>query len=244
MNQISKIKHIKAYLIYALAFLPVIFVLSFSPDGRGLPPRVGTGVDRVQAGNDSKILPASNANTDIGFVAADKLLFVRGDVPGLPDASTEGAEDIRSGGLGIRSYAVQDVADTVVNSVTLVNSDLTFNLAANQSVHVRYSLPYRLTGVTSGIKFTITPPSGSVFYSSAAIVYRNDDSIASINVVNAPSAQGAVINTTGSAIANIDFDLVNGSTAGAVTLQFAQSVAGPGENTILLRGAYAEITKR
>jgi hypothetical protein len=151
--------------------------------------------------------------------------------------------DIKSSGPGLRSYVAQDADDTANASTTFVNSDLVFSIAAGQSVHVRYTLPFSLAGTTSGIKFQVLVPSGGVSYNSSAVIYSDADSVVAVSNLAAAAAQGFTIATVGRHYATIDFDYTNGSTAGSVALQFAQN-ASQATNTILLRGAYGDVTKR
>lgn len=147
-----------------------------------------------------------------------------------------------SGGVGVRSYAHVDVNDTVSASTVLHSSVLTTPIAASAKVHVHYSLPFILSGTAPGIKFQVTTPTGAVSYNSAAIIYSDADSIVAVSVITTAAAQGFTLATTGNHYATIDFDLINGSTAGNVVLQFAQNVSDAA-NTILMKGAWADITK-
>lgn len=144
-------------------------------------------------------------------------------------------------GVGIRSYAVQTIADTATNA-TLANSDLTTKIAANQEVHIRYSIPFSLSAVNLGARFRITTPSGPAVFNSSLVVYSDADSIVSVSNIVAPADQATALATIGNHLAILDVYVKNGATAGNVVLQFAQNTSNTG-NAILLRGAFADIVK-
>lgn len=145
-------------------------------------------------------------------------------------------------GIGVRTFARQTASLPVTSSTTLVNTDLTFNLAANAKVHVTYYVPVTLAGTASGLKFLVDAPASVVDYNSSCVVFADDATLALVSVITSEAAQGVTLANAGNHIVQIDFDLFNGATAGTVTLQFAQNVSDAGAATVL-KGAYAEIVK-
>lgn len=148
-----------------------------------------------------------------------------------------------STGPGLRKYIAQDVADTVTASTTFVSTDLSFTAAANSKYHVRYVVPITLVGTASGIKFQVNAPASPSNYSSALTLFADDNSVGLVSVISAEAAQGVTLANAGNHWALIEFDLINGSTAGTVALEFAQNVSDAGA-AIVQRGAFAEVTQK
>jgi hypothetical protein len=148
-----------------------------------------------------------------------------------------------STGVGARSYALQDVADTVTSSTTTVATDLTFAIAANQKVHATYYVPITLGGTAPGIKFLVNAPASPTAYSSSLTLFTDPgDSLALVSVISSEAAQGVTLASAGNHLARFDVTITNGSTAGSVVLEFAQNVSDAAA-TIVQRGAYVEVVK-
>jgi hypothetical protein len=145
-------------------------------------------------------------------------------------------------GVGIRSYVSQAADQAVTSSTALVSSDLSVPVAVSQHLHIRYVLPFALAGTSSGIKFQVTTPTGGTSYNSAAVMFSDADSIVSVSVITSVASQGFTLATIGNHCDIIEFDYLNGATAGNVVLQFAQNVSNASAAT-LLKGAYAEVVK-
>lgn len=157
-------------------------------------------------------------------------------------ANDRGPWEPESTGVGSRSYVLQDVADTVTASTTLVSSDLSFSIGANQKVHVRYFVPITLGGTAPGIKFQVNIPASPTSFVSSVTLFADDATLGLVSVINSEAAQGVTLANAGNHVAIIDVTLTNGSTAGAVTLEFAQNVSDAAA-TIVQRGAYADVTR-
>lgn len=151
-------------------------------------------------------------------------------------------DGIAGSGVGVRTYAVQDVADTVTASTTPVATELTTPIAAGQKLHIRYYVPITLGGTAPGIKFLVNAPSGVVTYQSGVTIFADDDSVALVSQISSEAAQGVTLAKAGNHIAIIDATVFNGSTAGSVALEFAQNVSDNAA-TIVQKGAFAEIVK-
>lgn len=148
-------------------------------------------------------------------------------------------------GIGTRTFLVQNVADTVISSVTTVPTELTTPIAANQKLHIRYYLPFTLEGGSSGIKFAVNAPAAPSSYAQTITYVINADSVRysdtrlSESAYSLPSAAGSY---TGLGAAIVDVTVINGSNAGNVVLEMGQR-SSQATNCILHVGAYAEVTK-
>lgn len=124
--------------------------------------------------------------------------------------------------------------ETVNNTIVLQNDDqLTFAIWANETwiweILVDYTSP-----VAQDIRFALTAPAGATCVYSAM-----DFDEGTAGVANTPCAT-AIVMTTDSATdesALISFSVVNGGTAGSITLQWAQGVAAA-VNTTVHNGSY------
>lgn len=145
-------------------------------------------------------------------------------------------------GIGVRSFASQSVDTALVSSVTLVNSQLTTPIAAGQHVHIRFNVPFALAGTSPGIKLQVTGPSGTTSYNVSAVYYSDADTIVLVSDITTQAAIGFTLATIGNHLAVIDADIIAGTVAGNVTLQFAQNVSNASATTIL-KGAYADVIK-
>lgn len=151
-------------------------------------------------------------------------------------------DDPYSGGIGLRSFAVQDVSDTVASSTVEVSTDLTTTIAANQKIHITYYIPVTLGGTAPGVKFLVNAPASPTYFVSSVVLFTDADSVGYSNTIFAEAAQGVTLANAGDHFVKIDVTVINGATAGTVVLQFAQNVSDIAV-TVVRRGAYAEITK-
>lgn len=147
-----------------------------------------------------------------------------------------------SSAIGTRTIVAQATADTVTASTTTVATELTTTIAANQKVHIRYYVPITLGGTAPGIKFLVNAPSSPASYQSGVVIYADDATLGLVSQISSEAAQGVTLANAGNHIAIIDASITNGSTAGNVTLDFAQNVSDAAA-TIVQKGAIAEITK-
>lgn len=145
-------------------------------------------------------------------------------------------------GVGIRSYASQAADAPVTSSTALINSQLTTSIAAGQHVHIRFNVPFALAGTAPGIKLQVTGPSGTTSYNVSAVYYSDADTVVLVSDITTEGAIGFTLATIGNHVAIVDADIIAGTVAGNVTLQFAQNVSNASATTIL-KGAFAEIVK-
>lgn len=132
--------------------------------------------------------------------------------------------------IGNRLIFRKTADQTVTASVTPVAmTDMSVPIAANQTMHVKFWIPFTV-GASGGFRFLIDVPAGGTSF------------LASLQAVDgvtaAPGSQVAVVQAAAAAFANawavagshyaeIHATIVNGATAGNVSLQFAcNSAAG------------------
>jgi len=146
--------------------------------------------------------------------------------------------------IGIRNFFKNSAAQQVAASTTLVAvTGLQVPIAANQTVKIRYVIPFSV-GATGGFKFFIDVPAAGTSFMAA---YEAID-----GVTASPGAQVALVQTAAANFANAwavagnhlmicEATIVNGANAGNVTLQFACNSAA---NAIdVLNGASAEVVR-
>lgn len=139
--------------------------------------------------------------------------------------------------IGVSISAKQAAALAKTNN-TLANSDLIIPIAASQSFIGRFFCPITLAGTASGAQIQITVPAGGVTYIVGyEIVNGNSATVAAADVITASAAiSNALANATDHYMKG-EISIVNGTTAGNITLQFAQLVTDAGAAT-LLAGAF------
>lgn len=127
---------------------------------------------------------------------------------------------------------VRKTAETqaVNNSTTLVDDDaLLFAIAANEVCVADFHLD--ISGnVAAGFKAAITIPAGATLKFQAEIL-----AAAAIGVVGSTTTGGTAIGATAAIIqAHLHVCVVNGATAGNVTLQWAQNFANASDTKVLV----------
>jgi len=139
--------------------------------------------------------------------------------------------------IGINNSAKQAAALAKVNN-TLANSDLIIPIGASQSFIGRFYLPINLAGGASGAQVQITVTGGGTTYlvgyeicnGNSATIVQADQIVASAAFSN------ALANATDHFFSGF-ITIVNGATAGNITVQFAQLVTDAAAAT-LLAGAW------
>lgn len=142
---------------------------------------------------------------------------------------------------GIRIFDVQLLSQTVAASTVLVNAtNLTTPIAANQKLRVRMWVPFTL-GATGGFKFRLNPTQAPTAYLASLQAVDGVTALpgAEIAVVQAAAADFAnAFAVAGSHYLLVEATILNGATAGAITLQFACNSAA--NSIILLPGSTIE----
>lgn len=130
---------------------------------------------------------------------------------------------------------VKVTTETVNNSTTLQDDDeLTFSIGASEKWAFNMCLIYR-SGTTPDFKLQWSLPSG------CSIFYQQDDvAEAAFTEVDNYTISGAGAST--SSIASFYGVILNGSTAGNITLQWAQAVQNASD-TKVMAGSYIIATK-
>lgn len=140
------------------------------------------------------------------------------------------AQDLRDMLVSVYpTVRVKDADETVNNSNTLQDDDdLTFPIGANEMWAVDVVLRYS-TGDTPRAKYAFSVPSGAT--GTHAGISQSTD----MDTKSSPTI--AVALRAGGVLAIIKAIIINGSTAGDVTLQWAQAVADESD-TKVLKGSY------
>jgi hypothetical protein len=147
--------------------------------------------------------------------------------------------------IGIRSIFRLAANQSVNNGgtgVTLVDiTGLQFPLAINQRVKFRAWLPCAVAGAASGLKFQATVPAGGAAYAVSAVIMNGvTNALALAAVIVAQAAVSNALANIGNHLCILEGEVINGATAGNLSIQFAQLVADAANATII-RGATLEI---
>lgn len=141
--------------------------------------------------------------------------------------------------LGIRnSFRLAANQQVAASTVLVVMTGMQFNLAASQKAHIRGNIPFSV-GATGGYKFQIVS-------SQSLGNFINDftvtDTVTPATIVGVQTSSAAFANAlaaAGNHFLNFECDIVNGATAGVISLQFACNSAA---NAITaLQGAWMDV---
>lgn len=125
---------------------------------------------------------------------------------------------------------VKSVDQTLANDTTLQNDDeLTFNINANKN-YQGMLIFYNTCPNAANFKIAFTVPSGATM---DGLDYGQLSGGNAISILDLTSAQ-VIDSNTDPRVIIYNFKINNGSTAGAVTLQWAQNVIDVGINTVLM----------
>lgn len=136
---------------------------------------------------------------------------------------------------GIRFLNSLTATVAVTNSIALVTSGLSFPIAANQLVFVRWFVPFSL-GATGGFRFQVVVPAAPTFFSGQFNVqdFTTPATFVAFQTVSAAFTNASAVAANYSLIVNLV--MKNGATAGTVDLQFAQNNATANPITLLVGG--------
>lgn len=143
--------------------------------------------------------------------------------------------------LGILNSELLAADEPVVTSIVpVLVPGMTWNLAASQACHARFFLPFTL-GATGGFRFIMGLPGAATTFLANYLVIDtvtantlfDDVQAANVAFTNASAVAGQYL-------LQADMTIINGATAGAVELLFAQnnSTANP---ITMLAGGYGEV---
>lgn len=135
--------------------------------------------------------------------------------------------------LGIHKVKMTD--ETVNNSATFQNDDeLTFPIGANENYTFRFVVNGN-SATAPDFKFAVTAPSGA----TCAYGYQDVETAVSLAGLGCGVTTGLVTGNGTADVYEIVGSVRNGSTAGAVTLQWAQNTA-TASNTIVYAGSFVD----
>lgn len=144
--------------------------------------------------------------------------------------------------IGISEIARQTAALPKVNN-TLVATDLTIPIAANQRMTGTFFCPLSVAGAASGAQFQLVVPAGGTLYQlQYQILNGVTPAVAVTDIFLASAAFSNALANIGDHCASGIFSIANGATAGSITMQFAQLVTDAAAAT-LLAGAFMQVTK-
>ncbi len=146
---------------------------------------------------------------------------------------------VGSGGIGT-SVSVYKSADEVVNSSTALQDDdeLTFSIGANETYKALFCL-HLYAHASAGFKMDFTAPAGAtgrMMIKCATANYQLNNTAIGTGF----GTTTAIAATTGAVF--VTLSIVNSSTAGTVSLRFAQN-ASFGADTLIKAGSYMNATR-
>jgi hypothetical protein len=143
-------------------------------------------------------------------------------------------------GVGLRSYALQDASDTIIQNVVPAATDLVTSIGANKRVNIRYYVPMVVGGSMPGATILVNAPVGVAEY-RVSISVMGEDSLLLSNTILSESEIDVSI-PTGECYAIIDATILNGSTAGSISLDISQAQSSVAQ-LVVRSGAFADIIK-
>ena len=134
--------------------------------------------------------------------------------------------------LGQTVLAYQNAVTSKVND-TLVDTNLTIPISANQRLAGDIFAVVGVTGAASGAKFQLTVPAGGTLYQvEYEIINAVTPALAVVDLITASAAFSNALANIGTHCMKARFTIVNGANAGDVTLQFAQLVTDAAAATL------------
>lgn len=148
--------------------------------------------------------------------------------------------------VGIKVTALVTAAVPVTSNATLgavgtFFSNLNPTIAAGQTVHARWWVPFSV-GATGGVRCQVVVPAGGVLFNTTIKLYNT---VAPSLTTATQAASAAFTNAAANAGTHwleVETTIVNGATAGNVDLQIAQNTSDVLTLTVL-RGAFCDVTK-
>lgn len=136
--------------------------------------------------------------------------------------------------IGVFNIIRQTTALAKTNN-TLANTELILPIAASQSFSGEAFLAFTLAGAASGAQVQVTVPAGGTTYILGYnITNGNSATVVQSDVIVASAAfSNALANATDHYI-SFYLSVVNGATAGNITVQFAQLVTDAAAATLLV----------
>jgi hypothetical protein len=144
--------------------------------------------------------------------------------------------------IGLRTFFITLANQLFTSNATLANiTGLSSPIAAGQTQKLRFWVPFSL-GATGGVRALVTVPAGGTIYEATIKLF---DGVTTALII--AERQAATVFTNALAVAGdhwleIELTVVNGTTAGDVTLQMAQNTVDVLTLTVK-RGASLEVVK-
>lgn len=140
--------------------------------------------------------------------------------------------------LGIRNSFRVGTALPITN-VTPISSGLLFPVAANQVVRGRIFLTFSV-GAAGGCRFIFVVPAAGTSFNATFRLYDNVAPAMTGAVQTAAAAFTNALANAGNHNLEVEFDIVNGATAGNIDFQFAQNTNNATPITLFV-GCEAEV---
>jgi len=137
------------------------------------------------------------------------------------------------------TYASKASDETKTSDASLTTTGLSFSISANQTMRARGVLHWRSVNGTADIAFDVTGPASPtlVRFNLSTMVGATGGSARA----TAFSSSVAITGTAEEGYAQFDILIVNGSTAGTITLRWAQNTSSA-DSTTLYAGSWIEWT--
>lgn len=142
--------------------------------------------------------------------------------------------------IGIKNFYAKVANQVITASAALVTTGLTSPVAAGQSQHIRFWVPFSV-GATGGVRLQLVVPAGGAIFNATIKLFNT---VAPSLTTAAQAASAAFTNAlanAGTHWVEVEATIVNGATAGNIDLQMAQNTSDALSLTIL-RGAVADAT--
>ena len=143
--------------------------------------------------------------------------------------------------IGIRTIFVLAANQSVAASIVPVTATgMTVPIAANQTLVIKSHLTFSV-GAAGGVRLLWTVPAGGTLFNNDVNL---SNTVAPATVLATQPTAVAFTNAlanAGTHFCDMDTVVVNGSTAGSVTLQFAQNTSDA-TAVIMFRGSKMEVT--
>lgn len=140
-------------------------------------------------------------------------------------------------GIGVFNIVRQTAALAKTNDV-LADTELIIPIGANQSFSGEAFLPFTLAGAASGAKVQVTVPAAGVSYQLGYnIINGNSATVVQSDIIVASAAFSNALANAADHFISFQISVLNGATAGNITIQFAQLVTDAAAAT-LLAGAW------
>lgn len=123
----------------------------------------------------------------------------------------------------------------VTNSTTLVTVNLASAVAASETQHLRYWIPFSV-GAAGGVRAQIVVPAGGSLFLAT---FRIQDTVTPAVIPALQTSSAAFTNAlavAGNHWLEIEATIINGTTAGNIDLRMAQNTANAASLTVLAGG--------